>query len=190
MISSCRCDPQLDTEMTAARAHACLLTARDDAVLCCASLCALLCFSLCRSPRVAYRRASARAASGSVALARHLLVRARERARDVYPHFEARFSEVRRAGRRVSVALPLTQPPQPPKKGALGLACRASFTPCAHVGPSMALGDARCAMSGLANALRWSWEVLPRSPTLVLQSTAGARDLAPLYERPVAFQCR
>ena len=69
MISSCRCDPQLDTEMTAARAHACLLTARDDAVLCCASLCALRCFSLCRSPRVAYRRASARA---SRSLARRL----------------------------------------------------------------------------------------------------------------------
>ena len=69
MISSCRCDPQLDTEMTAARAHACLLSARDDAVLCCASFCALLCFSLCRSPRVAYRRASARA---SRSLARRL----------------------------------------------------------------------------------------------------------------------
>ena len=69
MISSCRCDPQLDTEMTAARAHACLLTARDDAVLSCASLCALRFFSLCRSPRVAYRRASARA---SRSLARRL----------------------------------------------------------------------------------------------------------------------
>ena len=31
-------------------------------------------------------------------------------------------------------AVCLAQPPQPAKKGALGLACRASFTPCAHVG--------------------------------------------------------
>ena len=71
MISSCGSHPQLDPEMTAARAHACLLTARDDAVLCstpCFSCSAVLLF-LCRSPRVAYRRASARA---SRSLARRL----------------------------------------------------------------------------------------------------------------------
>ena len=47
----------------------------------------------------------------------------------------------------------------------------------------MALGDARCAISGPSNALRWSCEVSPRIPTLVLQNIAGVNDLVPLYER-------
>ena len=37
----------------------------------------------------------------------------------------------------------------------------------------MALGRRVRDMSGLANALSWSWEVFPRSLTSVLQDTAG-----------------
>ena len=74
MISSCRCDPQLDTEMTAARAHACLLTARDDAVLCstpCFSCSAVLLFVPISASRLSARECESKSVARSPARSRN-----------------------------------------------------------------------------------------------------------------------
>ena len=74
MISSCRCDPQLDTEMTAARAHACLLTARDDAVLCstpCFSCSAVLLFVPIFASRLSARECESKSVARSPARSRN-----------------------------------------------------------------------------------------------------------------------
>ena len=74
MISSCRCDPQLDAEMTAARAHACLLTARDDAVLCstpCFSCSAVLLFVPISASRLSARECESKSVGRSPARPRN-----------------------------------------------------------------------------------------------------------------------
>ena len=58
---------------------------------------------------------------------------------------------------------------------------RASLLPAqVHVESQEVLVFAHCATSGPTDALRWSCEVSPRSPTLVQQNIAGASDLLPL----------
>ena len=74
MISSCRCDPQLDPEMMAARAHACLLTARDDAVLCstpCFSCSAVLLFVPISASRLSARECESKSVARSPARSRN-----------------------------------------------------------------------------------------------------------------------
>ena len=74
MISSCRCDPQLDSEMMAARAHACLLTARDDAVLCstpCFSCSAVLLFVPIFASRLSARECESKSVARSPARSRN-----------------------------------------------------------------------------------------------------------------------
>jgi hypothetical protein len=74
LISSCRCDPQLDPEMMAARAHACLLTARDDAVLCstpCFSCSAVLLFVPISASRLSARECESKSVARSPARSRN-----------------------------------------------------------------------------------------------------------------------